>query len=349
MKNLYGWFHSLRMVWAVLLALVVGSGLILSTGLNPLSAYAALFKGAFLDYHGLADTLVKMCPMLLAGLAVIVPLRCGLLNVGAEGQIYLGGLCAAAVALYLPDLPDVLHMLLCLLAGMVGGGLWAFIPAFLKATRGINEVIVTLLMNYVGINLVSYFASGPMMQPGAPYPYSPEIREGLWLPLLMPDSDTHIGVLIAIACSVVVWAVLRFTTLGFSVSTVGRNPHAAQYAGISIKKHVIGAMIVGGAFAGLAGAIEVIGLKYRLFHLFSPGYGYDGIVVAFMAGLNPLLAPISAFFLAGLGTGAQSMQRAIGLDVTVIEAIRGLLVVFVAAGLAWRYTRSAAPTLPGGA
>ncbi|MFC3393756.1 ABC transporter permease [Brenneria rubrifaciens] len=336
MNNLLRWLHSLRMVWAVFASFALGSLLILATGHNPFEAYAALFRGAFFDYYGLADTLIKMCPMLLTGLAVIIPMRCGLLNVGGEGQIYIGGLAAAAVALYLPALPTGLHLLLCLLAGMIGGGLWGAIPGYLRAARGINEVIVTLLMNYVGINIVSYFAGGPMMQEGAPYPYSNEISENLWLPIFLPNTDTHIGVIIAAVLSTIIFWVLRYTTVGFALAAVGKSPKAAQYAGMSIPRHVIGSMIAGGAIAGLAGAIEVIGVKYRLYHLFSPGYGYDGIVVAFMASLNPLLAMLSAFFLAGLSTGAQYMQRAIGLDVTAIEALRGLIVIFVAAGLIWK-------------
>ena len=336
MNEVWRWLHRLRMVWAVLAAFALGSLLILAAGKNPMAAYQALFKGAFFDYHGLADTLVKMCPMLLAGLAVIIPMRCGLLNVGAEGQIYIGGLAAAAVALYLPQMPAMLHVLLCLLAGMLGGGLWGAIPGYLRAKRGINEVIVTLLMNYVAINIVSYFAGGPMMQEGAPYPYSAEISEDLWLPLLLSDTDTHIGVLIAALLSLMTFVVFKYTTIGFSMTAVGKSPQAARYAGMSVNRNLIGSMIAGGAIAGLAGAIEVLGVKYRLYHLFSPGYGYDGIVVAFMTSLNPLLATFSAFFLAGLSTGAQYMQRAIGLDVTAIEALRGLIVIFVAAGLIWK-------------
>ncbi|RLM23247.1 sugar ABC transporter permease [Brenneria alni] len=343
MNNLRQALYSLRMVWAVLAAFAVGSLLILATDHNPIEAYGALFQGAFFDYYGLADTLIKMCPMLLAGLAVIIPMRCGLLNVGGEGQIYIGGLAAAAVALYLPAAPAWLHLLLCLLAGMLGGGLWGAIPGYLRATRGINEVIVTLLMNYVGINIVSYFAGGPMMQDGAPYPYSNEISDSLWLPIFLPHTDTHIGVFIAVALSLLVFWVLRYTTVGFSMAAVGKSPKAAHYAGMSIKRHIIGSMTAGGAVAGLAGAIEVVGVKYRLYHLFSPGYGYDGIVVAFMAGLNPLFAALSAFFLAGLSTGAQFMQRAIGLDVTAIEALRGLIVIFVAAGLIWKLRQQKPP------
>ncbi|KAI3478832.1 hypothetical protein L1887_59180 [Cichorium endivia] len=136
---------------------------------------------------------------------------------------------------------------------MLGGGLWGSIPGYLRAKRGINEVIVTLLMNYVAINIVSYFAGGPMMQEGAPYPYSAEISEDLWLPLLLSDTDTHIGVLIAALLSLMTFVVFKYTTIGFSMTAVGKSPQAARYAGMSVNRNLIGSMIAGGAIAGLAG------------------------------------------------------------------------------------------------
>jgi simple sugar transport system permease protein len=316
----------------------VGAVLIGSTGADPLLAYKTLFTGAFFDYYGFSDTLTKFSPIVLAGLALAIPLRSGLYNIGGEGQIYLGALFSAAVALYLPDfIPGSLHIIICIFAGVLGGAIWGVIPGFLKAYRGINEVITTLLMNYVGIFLISYFAGGPMLQQGAPYPYSPQIRKELWLPLLMPRTDAHVGALFGLALAVMVWLVLRYTTVGFILDTVGKNPAAARYAGINVRRQIVITMAVGGAIAGLAGTFEVIGLKYRLYHLFSPGYGFDGIVAAFLAGLNPTLVPVSALFLSGLKAGAQSMQRAAGLQSTVVEAIEGLVIIFVAASLAFKF------------
>ena len=164
-EALLRWGFRLMSVWAVLAALLVGAVLVLIADHDPIRAYATLFHGAFLDYFGFADTLVKLSPILLAGLAVALPLRAGLFNIGAEGQIYLGALFATVLALYGPPLPGWLGILLCAAAGMVGGALWAAIPALLRAYRNINEVIVTLLMNYVGINIVNFFVSGPMMAP----------------------------------------------------------------------------------------------------------------------------------------------------------------------------------------
>jgi simple sugar transport system permease protein len=270
----------------------------------------------------------------------LLPLRVGQFNIGAEGQIYLGALFATAAALYLPEMPGWLHILVCILAGMLGGALWGAIPGYLKAFHGINEVIITLLMNYVGIDLVNYFVSGPMMAEGAPYPYSPEIRETLWLPILMPRTDAHLGVGVGLAFALILIIVFRYTSFGFSLDTVGKNPTAARYAGISVRRSIFLTMMFGGSFAGLAGTLEVLGLKYRLFHHFSAGYGFDGIVVAFLAAGSPIWVPVAAIFLSGLKAGANIMQRAVGVETTVVEAIKGIVVIFIAAGLAIRYRES---------
>ena len=331
--------YLLRPVWAVLIALILGAGLIMIAGVDPLEAYGALFSGAFLDYYGLASTLVKMSPIVLAGLAVIIPLRAGLLNIGAEGQIYMGGLFSSVVALYSPSMPALILVPLCILAGALGGGLWGLIPGYLKARHGLNEVVITILLNFIAINIVSFMAGGPMMQEGAPYPYSEEISEDLWLPWIMTGTDAHAGVIVGVMLAVATYLVLRYTTVGFALKAVGANAQAARYAGINVERYVMLSMFVAGAMGGLAGTFEVLGLKYRLYHLFSPGYGFDGIVVAFLAGLNPILLPVSAFFISGLKAGAQIMQRAVGLESTVVDVIQGLVIILVAASLAFTFDR----------
>ena len=300
MLNLVRYLYFLKSIWAILAALALGSILIMLTGANPLTAYGALFHGAFLEYHGLATTVVKMCPLLLASLAFIVPLRAGLFNIGGEGQIYIGALFSTVVALYLPQMPGFIHIVVCCLAGALGGMVWGLIPALLKVYGRANELIITLLLNYVAINLVSYFVSGPMMEEGAPFPYSKEIPESLFLPYILPGTDAHLGTVIALGLAVLLYFVFERTTTGLSMLTMGRNPRACQYAGLSLKRLTIFSFCVGGGLAGLAGTLEVLGLKYRLFHMFSPGYGFDGIVVAFLAGVKPLFVIISSVFLAGL-------------------------------------------------
>ncbi|QJP12340.1 ABC transporter permease [Starkeya sp. ORNL1] len=331
---------AMRTIWAVIIALLVGSVLILSAGASPIAAYRSLFGEAFFDYFGFGATLVKFSPIVLAGLAVAIPLRGGLFNVGAEGQIYLGALFCTIAALYLPEMYWPVHLSVCILAGALGGALWAAIAGVLKAYRGINEVIVTLLLNYVAMNLVSYAASGPMMEEGAPYPYSREIPPSLFLPYIMPPTDAHAGAIFGVLLAIVLAFGLKYTTFGFSVVTAGYNAQAARYAGINVRRQIVVTMMIGGALAGLAGAFEVLGVKYRLFQNFSPGYGFDGIVVAFMAAASPILVVVCALFFAGLRSGAQFMQRAVGVDSTVIDAIQGLIVIFVAASLSIRFSDS---------
>ncbi len=326
----------LRVPLAVVLALLAGSVFIIAAGSDPLRAYAILFHEAFLDYWGLSSTLVKASPILLASLAVIVPLRAGLYNVGGEGQIYIGGLSATLAALQLDGAPAFVALPLVIVSAMAGGAAWASLAGVLRAWRGINEVIVTLLLNFVAIHIVSYAVSGPLLAKGAPYPYSDEVPEAVRLPILLPQTDTHIGIMFGLVAAAVTAFVFFRTTAGMALDITGKSHSAARYAGLNVERQMVSAMAAGGALAGLAGGIEVIGLKYRLFHLFSAGYGFDGIVAAFVANANPALAPVSSFFLAGLKSGANAMQRAAGIDGSVVEAIVGIVIIFVAAGLAWR-------------
>lgn len=331
-------FH-LMPIWAVLAAFLVGSVFILIAGVNPIEAYTALFGGAYLDYYGFGATLVKVSPLLLAGLAFAVPFKTGVFNVGAEGQINIGALLATAAALYLPEMPGLFQIILCALAGMIGGGLWALIAAYLRAYRDINEIITTLLLNYIAINIVNYFVNGPMKAEGANYPFSPEISADLHLPILMPQTDAHLGSIVGLVLAFFLYAVYRYTTFGFASETVGKNRDAATYAGINVRRQMMLSLIMGGALAGLGGCFEILGLKYQLFSNFSAGYGYLGIIVALLVSGNFLLVPVAALFMAGLAAGASSMSRAVAVNATVVNAIEGLVVIFVAASVMIKFNK----------
>ena len=246
----------------------------------------------------------------------------------------MGALFATAAALYLPSMPGPLHIFVCSIAGMIGGGIWGAIPGFLRAYHDVNEVIVTLLMNYVAIHITSYFVNGPMMEANAPYPYSPEIPESLWLPFILPGTDAHMGIVIGVILAIALYVVFTRTSLGLAMSMVGNNPKSARYAGLKVNRYIVLSLAAGGALGGLAGTYEILGLKYRLFHLFSDGYGYEGIVVALLAAGNPLWSTVSAMFLAGLNSGAGTMQRIVGVPTTAVDTIQGLVVIFVASGVA---------------
>lgn len=324
-------------IWAVLIALLLGMVLVFLAGAHPVAAYRDLLEGAVADVFGFATTLVKTTPLLLAGLGVAVALRAGLINIGAEGQIYLGGLAAALVGLYIRGVPPVLHMVLGLLAAFAAGGAWALLPALLRLRRGVSEVITTLLMNYVGLYFVGALVAGPLKEPAAPYPYSPALAPSAYLPVIIPTTDAHAGIVIALVLALAAYVILEHTPLGFRVRLVGANPLAAAYAGLDVGRTMVMAMIVSGGLAGLAGASEVMGLKHRLFDAFSPGYGYDAIVVAFLGAGQPLGVVATAFFFGALRSGANVMQRSQGVPVAVIFAIQGLAVLALAASLAVRY------------
>jgi len=336
MNALIDLFIRLRSLWATLVALLLGAALIGLSGHNPGEAYLVLVREGFADYWGFANTLVKACPIILAALAVCVPYRAGLYNIGGEGQIYIGGLAATLAGLYLPDGSAPLMICLVMASAVLGGAGWAAIAGVLKAWRGVNEVIVTLLLNFVAIHIVSYAVSGPLLAKDAPYPFSEELPASVHLPILLAGTDAHMGILFGLVLALALHLHFNRTAHGLALDIIGRNPRAARYAGIRIERQTVVAMAIGGGLAGLAGGIEVIGVKYRLFHMFSAGYGFDGIVVAFMAGAQPLMVPIAGIFIAALKAGAGSMQRAAGIDGSVVEAIVGIVVMTVAAGLAWK-------------
>jgi simple sugar transport system permease protein len=343
------WVFRLVPMWALCLALGLGATFIVVAGGNPGAAYWAVLHGAFGDVFGFGATLTKMAPILLAGLGVALAARVGLFNIGAEGQIYLGGLAAAWVGLYVSGLPAALHVPLALVASALAGGLWALLPAYLRVARGVNEVITTLLMNYIAIHGVSYVVHGPMMEPGAPYAYSPVLQESAHLPLILPQADAHAGILLGLLLAGVLHGVLHRAALGYRIRAVGFNPQAAAYGGIAVAPTMLGTMLVAGGLAGLAGAGEVMGLKYRLFDRFSPGYGFDAIAAAFLAGNEPLLVLVTSLFFGALRSGGNLMQRAVGTPVAIVIVIQGLSIFFLTLGLVLHHWQPARRFLLGGA
>jgi general nucleoside transport system permease protein len=318
---------------AIAAALGVGALLIAIAGVNPLKAYAILFSESLASYYGFANTLNKTAPLLLTSLGVLVALKGGQFNIGGEGQIYMGGLGSAIVGLSLHGLPALVHIPLALLGGVLLGAAWGLIPGYLKAMRGVNEVITTLLLNYIAINLISYVVSGPLLEPKAPSPFSPAIAPTAQLPILLPQTQTHAGILLGLAATGILWIVFARSPLGYRIETVGQNPIAARYAGISVERTIVLVMALAGGLAGLAGAGEVLGLKYRLFENFSPGYGFDAIAIAFLSRGNLLGVVLTSLFFGALRGGANVMQRSAGVPVTVVLAIQGLTVLFIAISL----------------
>lgn len=317
---------------ALLLALVAGGIIILLMGINPIVAYGELFRGAFGSWVGISETLLKAAPLLFTGLSFAVGSRGGLFNIGAEGQLYLGGLGSIAVALWLTGLPTLVHLPLTLLAGAAAGGALGALAGFLKERFGASELITTIMFNYVGVGLVSYMVTGPLMEPGAGLPQTAVAPVTAQLMVILPGTRLHLGFVLGILMVIVYWIVVWKTAPGYRVRVAGLNPLAARYAGIDASRLRFWVMAASGAVAGLAGANEILGVQRRLMETFSPGYGYDGIAVALIGRNNPVGVILGALLFGALRSGANAMQMTTGVPVAIIYIIQGLVIALVAGG-----------------
>ncbi len=331
---------------AIFTSLLIGAGLIALTTGSPgtaLEAYGGLLTGAVGSPQALANTLIRSTPYIFAGLAVALAFKCGLFNIGAEGQVAFGGLFAAYVGYAVP-LPGLFHPLLALTAGVLGGFLWGAVPGFLKARTGAHEVITTIMMNYLALQFVGLMLAGPMKKPGSISARTPDLLPTARLPMLAANLGLHSGVLLAVGVAVAVWWFLYRTTWGFEIRTTGANPAAARYAGMPTVRNVILAMALSGALAGLAGAVEVVGVALNVSRLnpggdryfglgFSSGYGFDSIAIALLGRSNPFGVVAAALLFGALRAGASTMQFNTHPEVPgeIISVIQGLILLFVAA------------------
>lgn len=313
---------------AALLSLVIPALVIAGIGYNPWVAFKDLLWGALAGGYQIGSTLLKFAPLLTAGIGVAIAFRSGLWNIGNLGQFLAGGLGAVLAGLYCGSFPGA--WLLGLIAGCLAGALWALLPGLLRVFWSINEVITTLMMNYIGVLLIDYLVTGPLMDQVAGLPQTARIPDSARLPILGgAQSQVHLGVVIAVLAAVVFQFILFHTTLGFELRTVGKNPRAAQYGGIDLHRTLLSAMLISGALSGLAGAGEVLGNHYRLLDGIAGGYEYTPIVVALLGELNPLGSIIPAFVFAGLLVGGQTMQVDTGLSASIVVAMEALIVLFV--------------------
>lgn len=355
-------FNTIPPVLALLAGLAVASVLLLLLDANPVVAYQALFDGAFGSQNATSETLVKAIPLIFVGLGTCIAFRGGVVNIGGEGQMIVGALAGVAFALSFKELPGTLLIILTLCVGFLAGALWAGLAGVLKAYFEVNEILSTIMLNQIAVQLMNYLLNGALQEPNPEgginrIPKTERIVEKAQLPRLsfsLPSplddvvkflglSDTaelfdrtrlHYGFVIAVVLAVVVYLLLWQTTLGYRIRAVGENDRAARYAGISVRRQIILAMFLAGGLAGLAGAIQVLGLQYRLQTDGSPagftgGAGFNGIVAALFGGLHPLGTIPAAIFFGGLLVGAQGMQRAVEVSASLITTINGLIVVFV--------------------
>lgn len=332
---------------AVLLALSVGAIILLALGKNPIEAYSAMLNGAFGDDRSLFRTLTRATPLLLVAIGICIAYRGGMINIGAEGQLFIGAISATAFSLALAgQLPGGLLAILTLIVGATAGATWGAVPGILKARFDVNEILSTVMMNEIAIQLLIYLLSGPMIDPeqvklGTRVPQSSALPEDVWLGRLAPPSQIHIGLFVALAMAAIVYALLWRTTIGYRIRAVGENRDAARYAGISVPRYMALSLILSGALAGLAGAVEVTGVTHRMVEGFAVGYGFSGIVVALFGRLHPIGAVPSAILFGALLVGADRMQRTVQVPSATIVALQGLVVVFVVSSEIWVRRRSA--------
>jgi ABC-type uncharacterized transport system permease subunit len=320
-----------RILLAVVLSMLCAALLIALSGHGPLAAFAAMAAGAAGSAHQFGAALNRTTPYLLAGAGVALCFRAGIINIGAEGQIAVGGIGTAAVALAVPaGLPALPAIIAALLGGALAGAIWSGLATAIHLGRHVHEVLVTLLLNFVALLLVQQALAGPLGQFGAGFLQSPLMPRSVWLPRL-PLIDAHPGFLIALAVAAALSFVLWRTRFGFALRVAGASRPAAAYAGFALGRLTWGVMLLAGALAGLAGGIEVLGVQRRLIEGFSLGFGFKAVTVALLGALEPLAVVPAALFVGLLESGALSMQRQIGVPSALVAVIEGLTMMFVLA------------------
>lgn len=325
-------------VAAFLLALLIGTIMIAILGINPLLAYRALLNGAFGSTNAIADTVVKATPLLFVGLGICIAFRAGVLNIGGEGQLVAGALSATIVCLTFPNLAGWILIIIALFVGLLCGAIWAGIAGFLKAYFNVNEILGTIMLNYIAAYGMNYLLRGTIMDPlqiklGSFIPQTARLPQAVDLPRLIP-TRLHFGTIIAVVFAILVYIFLWRTTIGFRIRMVGQNIQASRASGINVQKYMVLAFILSGALVGLGGAIEVVGVHHRLFtdgsvSGFTGSAGFNGIVAALFGQLHPIGTIPASLLLGALLTGANKMQRVVQIPSALIGALNGLIVLFV--------------------
>ena len=311
----------LSVLFSIIVCIVLSGIVMAFMGENPFEVYAQLFKSAFIGNFNLGTTIEKFVPLLLTGLAFIVSSRVGVFNVGVEGELYLGAIAAAYVGYTLKGMPSLLHI-------MIIGALWAFIPGFLKAFYNVNEVCVTILMNYVAIYITSYLVSGPLSGKTGISQTKPIEKSAVLMKILKP-SRANAGIFIAIAVCILVYYLFKKTKLGFEIRSTGMNPHFSEYVGIKSKKIMVTGMMLSGAIGGLTGAIEVMGIYGVFLDNFSSNIAFDGMLAALIAKGSVVALPFLSLFIAALKSGSLGLERHTGIPKSLIDIIIAVFILLV--------------------
>jgi general nucleoside transport system permease protein len=347
-------WNGVPLLLALIAALAVASLMLAGLNADIGAAYSALFQGAFGSENATAETLVKAIPILFVAIGICVAFRASVINIGGEGQMIFGALAGTATTIWLGEQLGGLVIPVALAAGFLAGGLYGGLAGMLKAYFNVNEILSTIMLNQVAVQMMNYLLNGPMLDPAAAgsnnIPKTARIVEAAELPRLVigtlfDRTRLHYGLIIAIVLAALIFVLLWRTSIGYRIRAVGYNDRAARYAGINVKRQTILAMFLAGGCAGLAGVVQVLGMQYRLQTDGSPtGFtgnaGFNGIVAALFGGLNPFGAIPASIFFGGLLVGAQTMQRAVGIPAALVTTINGLIIVFVVSSRYFTQRRS---------
>jgi len=327
-------YTALVAVAAAVAAIGIGAIVLLILGADVFAVYKVILTEPLKDMFGITEIFVRAVPLILVALGIAIAFRAGILNIGAEGQIQMGIVAAAAVAIALPDAPSYIALPLTLIAGALGGGIWASIAGWLKARLGVNEILSTVMLNYIAAQFYGFLLRGPMIDPaelqmGSGTPQSVRLPKTAWIGRMLQGTRLHWGIAIALVLAVVVYILLWRTTWGYKMRAAGAEAKAARYGGIKVESCLLAAMILSGAFAGLAGAVEVTAVHRRAIEGISSGYGFSGIVVALFGGLHPAGIIPSAFFFGLLLIGADMTQRTMSVPANMVLVLQGAVILSI--------------------
>jgi simple sugar transport system permease protein len=348
-KNIF--IDLLTPLLAMLAALLIGAIVLLLMDANPFTAYKALYEGAFGTNNAFADTLVKATPLLLVGLGICISFRGGVINIGGEGQMIVGALLTAAVALELPDTRAEILLPICLIVGFVGGAIWGGIAGLLKAYFNVNEILSTIMLNQIAVYAMNYLLHNDLMDPvqrqmRSNIPQTARLPHAADLPRLWKPTMLHAGIIVAVVLAIVVYIFLWRTTIGYRIRAVGKNARASRYAGIKVKRYVLLSLLLSGALAGLAGSVQVLGgVSHRMVTDgssagFTGNAGFNGIVAALFGKLHPLGAIPASVLFGALLVGGNQLQRTIHVHSSLITVLNGLVIVFVVSSDLWNRRRA---------
>ncbi len=315
---------------SVLCSFIVGAILIACIGGNPFEAFSYLLRGAFGTRANLGETIVKAVPLIFTGLAATFAYKCGVFNLGAEGQFVMGAVTSIWIATTVKGISGIGLVLLSLALGALAGGIWGAIPGILKITRGLNEMIVSIMLNYIAVLFMGYLYSNPLREGSVPQTAAVTDK----LIRIISGTRVHAGIIIAVVLALGIYYFLFYTAAGFKLRAVGLNQTASRFNGFPVHKLMLISFIVSGAIAGLGGSVELHGTQFRLMAGFGTGYGFDGVAIALIGQLNPIGTVVVAYLFAILRTGATTMQVGSGMPTSVIDIIQALIIVFAVAGSA---------------